>query len=62
MCLGLNGSVWSEMPPAADVLLCEPKMPCSRYTQNPATPTTTTTTSTIHPRLTSDAIEKPFTR
>jgi hypothetical protein len=60
-CLGLNGAVSFENPPAVDVAVCEPKMPCSRYTQNPAT-TTTTTTSSIHPRLSRRPIEILLTR
>ena len=44
-------------------MLCEPKMPYSQYTQNPATATTTTTTtSSIHPRVSRRPIEILLTR
>ena len=42
--------------------MCEPKVPYSRYTQNPATATTTTTTSSIHPRVSRRPIEILLTR
>src|SRR5271167_2420820 len=61
-CLASNGAVSFENPPAVDVVLCEPRMPYSRYTQHPATATTTTTTSSIHPRVSRRPIEILLTR
>src|SRR4051812_1400506 len=47
-CFGLNGTMSFAAPLGVDVTSCEPKMPFSRYTANPATATTSTATSSIH--------------
>ena len=54
-CFGLNGTMSFPEPLGVDVTSWEAKMPCSRYTANPATAITATATSTIQrclrPRL-----------
>src|SRR5271157_2135968 len=49
--LGLNGFISSATAPPPKVLPCTPKMPCSRYTQNPETATTPAMTSTSQNRV-----------
>ena len=56
-CLGLNGTMSFSVPLGVDVTSWEAKMPCRRYTANPATATTSTATSSIQRRLSRRPIE-----